>query len=137
MSYEWAIQTAVYSRLKGDSALMAMVKGVFDSVPQVIDAGVAADYPYITLGEDIHLEWDTDTEQGSDCTITTHVWSRYRGRKEVKEIQGRIFDMLHRASFTVTGYNLVDCFWIQSDSFMDADGLTRHGVQTFRIIIED
>lgn len=137
MSIESAIQSAIYSALTGDSTLMSAVTGVYDDVPQSADAGSGAAFPYVTIGEATHTEWDTDTELGSDVTVTIHVWSRYRGRKEVKDIQGQIYSLLHRANLAVTGYNLVGVDWIQSDSFMDADGLTRHGVQTFRITIEE
>ena len=137
MGYETEIQAAIYSALSGDSTLMASVTGVYDDVPQSGDPGDGSAFPYITIGEASHLEWDTDTELGADVTVTIHVWSRHRGRKEVKEIQGHIYRLLHRASLIISGYNLVGVDWIQSDSFMDADGLTRHGVQTFRITIEE
>lgn len=137
MSYEYAIQDCIADTLKSDSPLMAMVQGVYDSVPQANDAGAGALFPYVTIGEDTHVEWDTDTELGADVTITIHTWSRYRGRKEVKNIQGRIYEILHRANLSVSGYHLVGIDWLQSESFMDTDGLTRHGVQTFRITIEE
>lgn len=137
MAFESAIQTAVYGALNADSTLLAAVTGVYDDVPQAIDPGAAANFPYITIGEDTHAEWDTDTSLGDDATITIHVWSRGRGRKETKDIQALIYGLLHRANLAVTGYNLVGVDWIQSQSFMDADGLTRHGVQTFRITIEE
>lgn len=137
MGYETEIQTAIYDALTGDSTLMAAVTGVYDGVPQPTDGGAGTDFPYVTIGETQHQEWDTDTELGADATVTIHVWSRYRGRKEVKDIQAIIYGLLHRANLAITGYNLVGIDWIQSDTFMDADGLTRHGVQTFRITIEE
>lgn len=137
MAFETEIQSAVYGVLSGDSTLMASVTGVYDDVPQALDPGAAANFPYITIGDAQHQEWDTDTELGTDATVTVHIWSRYRGRKEVKDIQALIYGLLHRANLIVSGYNLVGVDWIQSDSFMDTDGLTRHGVQTFRITIEE
>ena len=137
MSYESAVQDAIYDALTGNSSLMARIKGVYDSVPQATDPGSSAAFPFVTIGEDTVNEWDTDTELGADLTITIHVWSRYRGRKETKDIQGAICGILHRANLTISGYNLVGIDWLNSQSFMDSDGLTRHGVQTFRVTIED
>lgn len=137
MAYEFSIQDVVHDALTGNAALMALVKGVHDAVPQAVDSGDGAAYPYVTLGEDTAQEWDTDTSVGADLTITLHVWSRYRGRKEVKQIQGAIYNVLHRATLVIAGHHLVGIDWIQSDSFLDADGLTRHGVQTFRITVEE
>lgn len=130
MSYETVVQTIVYQALTLDAEVMALVTGVFDAVPQ----GQA--FPYVTLGEDNHNEWDTVTSLGSDASITVHTWSRERGRKETKAIQGEIYDALHRAEMTHPGYRIVSIDWEGSQSFMDADGLTRHGVQTFRILLE-
>jgi hypothetical protein len=137
MSFENAIQVAIYQTLSSDSTLMASVTGVYDTAPQALDAGAADNFPYVTIGEDTHIEWDTDTELGADVTVTIHVWSRDRGRKETKTIQGLIYGLLHRASLSISGYNLVGVDWLQSDSFLDTDGLTRHGVQTFRITVEE
>lgn len=130
MSFETAVQTAIYQALSGNAALAALVTGVYDNVPQ----GTA--FPYVSIGQDVHNEWDTDTTQGSDCSITIHVWSRKRGRKEVKAIQAAIYDVLHRADLTQSGYKIDNLMWENSQSFMDADGKTRHGVQTFRMQIE-
>ena len=41
----WELQKAIYGALTGDSALMAMITGVHDHVPQ--DTA----YPYVTIGE--------------------------------------------------------------------------------------
>lgn len=130
MSYETAAQTIVYQALTLDAGVMALVQGVFDHVPQ----GQA--FPYITIGEDIHSEWDTNSTLGSDCSITIHTWSRARGRAEIKAIQAEIYEALHRAEMTYPGYRIVSINWEGSQSFMDADALTRHGVQTFRVLIE-
>lgn len=131
MSFETAIQDVILSTLRADAALLALVSGVYDSVPQK-----GTEYPYVTIGEDNHNEWDTDTTLGSDCTITIHTWSRHRGRGETKQIQGTIYDALHRAELTVDGYRIHTIDLQNSQSFTDADGLTRHGVQTFRVLIE-
>jgi hypothetical protein len=130
VSYELAVQTAIHTALNGDPTLGAMVTGIYDSVPQ--DTA----YPYVTVGEDNHNEWDTNTTLGSDCTITIHTWSRKRGSKETKTIQGAIYDTLHRSDLSVTGYKIDLTDFVSSQSFTDSDGLTRHGVQTFRMLIE-
>lgn len=135
MAFELAIQGAVYSALTGNAALVAAVKGIYDAQPRTLGAS-ALEFPYVTIGEDTHADWSTDTESGDDATITVHTWSRYNGRKEEKTIQGLIYAALHRAALTVSGYALVSCDWIASDSLIDADGETRHGVQTFRVIVD-
>lgn len=136
MSFEIDVQTVIYTTLANDAPLTALVTGVYDNVPQANDAGSGSAFPYVTIGEDVHTDWSTDTESGDDVTITIHTWSRERGRKEAKQIQGAVYDALHRAELVFTNYKFVACDWLQSESFMDTDGLTRHGVQTFRIILD-
>ncbi len=130
MSFEIAIQTVIYQTLTAHTPLMAMIEGVFDDVEE------SQIFPYVTIGESTHAENDTVAVFGDDSTITIHVWSRYEGRSETKRIQGAIYDALHRAKPTYTGYNIMGIDWVNSQSFIDTDGETRHGVQTFRILID-
>lgn len=130
MSFEIAIHTVIYQTLTSHAPLMAMVKGVFDDVSE------DQTFPYVTIGESTHNENDTVAVFGDDSTITVHVWSRYEGRSETKRIQGAIYDALHRAKPTYSGYNIMGVDWVSSDSFIDTDGETRHGVQVFRILID-
>jgi hypothetical protein len=136
MNAEVEIQKAIYDTLANDYTLSALVTGVYDSVPQAEDAGTDTAFPYITVGDDTALDWNTDTSNGKEATITIHSWSRYRGRAEVKEIQGAIYQALHLANISVQGYNLVECWSEYSETLVDPDGLTRHGVQRFRMIID-
>lgn len=126
------LQAALFSVL--DNALSVPV---YDAVPQAIDSGDDAEFPYITIGDDSFTEFDTDTSEGFDTETTVHVWSRYRGRSEVKELQQLIYDALHLQTIAVQGQHFVMALFQNATSFVDADGLTRHGVITFRIVTED
>lgn len=130
MSFEIAIQTAIYNKLTGYSNLMSLINGVYDSVPQT------EVFPYVTIGEDAHSGWTTNTTLGTDAQLVINSWSRDRGRKETKLIQAQIYNALNRASLTYLGYDIINIELLDSTSFIDADGLTRHGVQTFRALIE-
>lgn len=136
MSFDYPVQQAIYGVLSNDAPLLALVAGVYDDVPQAEDAGDPVAFPYVTLGEDIATDWSTDTDSGADVTVTIHTWSRYYGRKETKQIQGAVYDALHRASLNIGGQHFVMIDFLQSNSFIDADGKTRHGVQTFRLLLD-
>lgn len=130
MSFELVVQTVVYQALSASAELTRLVTGVYDAVPQ------GQSFPYVSIGEDSHNEWDTVTTNGSDATITIHSWSRERGRMEIKQIQGAIYSALHNATVTHNGYRIESVQWLGSESFMDQDGLTRHGVSTFRVMLD-
>jgi hypothetical protein len=136
VSAEYEIQKAIFAKLSADAPLNNVIKGLFDSVPQESDSGSDIVFPYVTIGDDTALDWDTDTSVGKEATLTIHSWSRHRGRSEVKQIQGLIYDALHVSQLNVVGYNTVLCFSEYSESLVDPDGLTRHGVQRFRLIID-
>lgn len=131
MSFELNLQGALLTTLKSHAPLMALISNVFDEVPQGYNQ-----FPYVVIGEDVHAAWDTDTTSGSDVAITIHVWSRKRGRAETKRVQAQIYNALHRQDFSITGYRLIACDFVSSETFLDDDGKTRHGVQQFRILID-
>ena len=136
MSFGNGIQSAVYGALTDSTALMSEVVGVYDNVPQAVDSGVSTSFPYVTIGEDVITEWNTDDSQGCVGSITIHTWSRAKGRKETKAIQGLIRAALARQELTVTGFTFVTVEYEGEQSFLDADGETRHGVSTFRITLD-
>lgn len=135
-NFETVVQTAIYNKLINDDSLMAVINAVYDDVPQV-NSGSEAAFPYITIGEDSHVTTDTDLELSNQVSITIHTWSRFSGRSETKKIQGLIYDTLHRSNLAASGYKFINIAQVGSESFLDSDGFTRHGVQTFNLLIEE
>jgi hypothetical protein len=119
------IQAAIFARVQ------AVGYPTYDHVPQGVD------FPYVVVGDDTSTPWDTDTSIGSETTCTIHVWSRYRGRKECKEIMRTLYEALHRADFPIIGGALIECQAEFQESFLDPDGLTRHGVMRFRLTVDE
>lgn len=136
MSFETVTQQVVIDRLKTYAVIVTEKIPVSDDVLQPSDSGDAKNFPYIVIGDDAFVEWDTDTELGVEVTVTIHSWSRMPGKKEIKKIQGYIYDALHRYDFSADGYKFIFCAFLSSDSFLDTDGLTRHGVQKFKVLLE-
>ena len=100
---------------------------VFDDVPQDFEG-----FPYVTIGDTTFGEFSSDIKSGFDITATIHVWSRYAGSKEAKEIQGEIYTLLHRQNLPLTGdYGISGITFDFSQVMLDPDGLTRHGVIRF------
>jgi hypothetical protein len=126
------VQTAIFAILDADATLSALVTGVFDDVPESY-----TDFPYVTLGEDVLTEFDTDGLLGFRVSVTIHCWSQYKGQRETKLIQDAIYRALHHIDVTVSGYNMVLSRQVDQTSERDPDGMTRHGVQTFEILIRE
>lgn len=126
----WLLQVAIRQRLLNYVPVSSKVSAVYDHVPQ------DAEFPYIRIGEDTAIDFDTDSSVGTEHTIHIHVWSRYRGKQEVKEIQQAVYDALQRHALPLPDLNLVSIDFEFSETVLDADGLTRHGVQRFRVLID-
>jgi hypothetical protein len=147
MSAELVLQAAVHTLLRADTPLCNLLassviendagKAVYDSVPQVAESESSTAFPYVVIGECTVVNADTDDMDGQEHVITLHTWSRYRGKKEVKQIHAAIYAALHDAALTVTGYTAVYCFFESSEVFGDPDGLTQHGVSRYRVLTFD
>lgn len=126
----WPLQQAIYGRLTGYAPLMAVVTGVFDWVPE------NQAMPYVTIGDDTTVDRSDKTATGQDVTLTLHVWADARGRKAVKVIMGLIYAALHRHDLAVAGHTLISIDHDFSETFLDEDGVTYHGVIRFRALID-
>ena len=127
---ELELQKAVFNKLSSDLSNPVYSNG---AVPDNV-FGL-----YVVIGNDTHIEWDTDDEIGWESTVTIHAWDNdnsTRGFAAVKGLMGDIYSSLHRAELDVQGYNFIGCSFEFSDTFIDADGLTRHGVMRFRIFTD-
>jgi hypothetical protein len=116
MSALYAVQAAVYSRLKSDSTLQALLapsildgtSGVFNDVPD------QQSYPFIDIGEDsMERPWNSlggaTTGIGFDDRIVVHIWSRYQGNTEGSLILKEVMRLLNFYDLSVTGYTSVIC----------------------------
>ena len=122
----WELQQAIYTALTGDSTLMGMIQGVHDHVPQ------GQVFPYVTIGEATARDWSAVGLNGIETTLILNVWSRARGRKQAKQIMAEIHRILHDADLTVTGHALADLRFEFSETTLDPDGLTYHGITRYR-----
>lgn len=128
----WPLQQAIFTTLNNDSTLTSSLgAGVYDDVPDF----EAADYPFVQLGQDTSIDYSTKDVVGTETTVTIHVWSRYRGSKEAKQIMERLHQLLHDGNLTVTGHNLINLRAEFADVIRDPDGITRHGVMRFRAVM--
>ena len=127
------VQKAIFSTLSADSSLDSLVGNnkILDDVPQ------GTNYPYVQIGEETSIDAGLKDKEAQEYTLTIHIWSRYRGNKETKEIAERIYTLLHNGAISVTGASLAN---IRNEFFtvlIDDDWLTRHGVMRFRAIVFD
>lgn len=127
-------QKAIFNVLEAAKADLG-VTGVYDMAPQAADSGSTAPFPYITMGRIFMNQLDTQTENGFEVTARIHTFSRTGSMLQCKTIQGKIYDLLHRADLTVTGFNSFLLLRSDTDCFPDQDGKV-HGVCEYRGLVE-
>jgi hypothetical protein len=127
------IQSAVYNRLSAELSTT-----VYDDVPDLPAKLPDENFPYIVIGEDLLSTWDTDDTLGGSVLTTLHVWSRYNGKKELKEIMAAIYTALNRQApaLSASGFRFVDCLFEFAQILDQSDGKTRQGICRYRITIE-
>ena len=132
--HSWNFQRAIFSTLDGASITDVNsndITGVFDDVPE------NTAYPYVVIGEETAIDAAAKDRDGHEHTITIHVWSQYRGQKEIKQIMEQVFTALHDTDIIVSGASLVNIRCEFEQTLTENDGITRHGIMRFRAVIFD
>lgn len=124
------VQEAIYSKVSGISGLGA---GVYDHAPQG-----ETNYPYVIIDPMDTADNSTITETEAIVgQFNIHVWSKQKSSLETATIQKKIYDALHLANdLNPTPYGVSIIIQESSSILRDPDGITRHGVQTYRIEFE-
>lgn len=130
-AFTTAAQQIVFTALNGNLTGCA----VFDSPPFLPEGAPATTFPYCVIGNDTLSPWDTDDERGAEITLTLHFWSRAEGFAQVKALMDQAYGLLNRATLTQSGYLVTDCLFEFGESMSDPDGVTKHGVQRYRLTI--
>jgi hypothetical protein len=110
-----SLYTELYEALTGNAPLMAKVTGVFDGLAPESQGG-----PFVVMGELQELPGRTMDEEERKCLVTLHVWSDYRGRKELFQVA----ELLDKAVPE-------ECLFEELQVLRDADGWW-HGIATYR-----
>ena len=131
-SASWSVQKSLVQALKSDVALVDLLSGerVYDAVPQ------RAAYPFISIGNAVDRDWSTSSESGSEHTLTLHVWSKGKGKKQCFEIISAVRRVLHDGELVVEDHELINLRLEFSDARLDPDGETYHGILRFRAVTE-
>lgn len=130
MSY-FAAQEAIYQHLVTDAALLAAVDGrIYDHTPP------DADFPLIEIGTLVLADRSADCLPLQEETFRIHVWSQYRGQKQVKQIADLLIARLRDVVLSVTGKPDIEIRFLQFRIVPEPDGLTYQGVLDFKFLHE-
>lgn len=132
MSASQTLRQAIYQRLSGDSALIALLGGdhVYDHVPH------GARFPYVTFGQGTVYDWGTATEAGEEHLVTLHAWSKARGRKQVLDIVDAVMTAVEALPLSLAGHALINLLAERLEIRFDDDLDGYHGLIRYRAVTE-
>ena len=119
---------AVWVKLNGTTGLVGLVKEILDDKTA---------FPKIWLEDGGADDWSNKDDAGLEANITLHIGSRYDGTKEIRSLMDKCHAALHNASLTLAAGQSVLCQFDRHDMVIDSDGVTRHGVMRFRLLISE
>lgn len=119
MSAASALQKAIFARLSGDAALLALVgpEGVADR--RLAERRL----PLVAIAAIDSADRSTATEDGEDHAVTLEIWSEAAGHREVQAIAAAVRAALHDAALALDGHHLV--LLLHRDTRLRRDGKTR------------
>lgn len=122
------LQKAIIAKLRAEAALTAIVaQRIYDQVP------ASPTFPYTSLGRKQRLPNDGSCSyRGQEHNIQIDAWSRAVGFPETEAMIGAIYNSLHYATLTLTGFTLSHIAVRSTETLNDPDGLTKHGVVMLR-----
>lgn len=126
------LQRALFARLTSYAPLTALIaQRVYDRIPP------AATMPYVTIADAQVIEDGADCIEADEVNFDIHVWSRptNTGSLEAKAIAGLLRKALHGFDLPLSDDNLtIDLAFTDARFLRDPDGLTVHGVVSFRLL---
>jgi len=133
MSFLNIAQQIIFARLTGN---LGSGVSLFDTAPYLPEGAPNTSFPYVVMGNDTAVAFDTDDQLGATITVSLHFWSRAEGFNQVKTIMQAAYDRLNRAALSKAGYVVLDCLHEFSEAMTDPDGVTKHGIQRYRLTIQ-
>lgn len=109
------LQTAIYTKLKGDSTLSGLIQGVFDegAIPE------NQAFPYIAIGDGTEIPDNTFGRRSYDVTMMLHIWSEAIGFKEAYGILARINFLIDQQTLSLQTQTYVSAMYDQTIAMND------------------
>ena len=132
--HSFDLQSAIYTTLSNSGTLDTAIGNnkVFDSIAPQDTA-----YPYVLIGTEATRNVGTKTLDGNVYNMDIHIWSQYRGQKQVKEVMEIIYNLVNNATISVSGASSVMSYVNNATTMTEVDGITRHGIVNIDFTVYD
>lgn len=132
---EWELQQDIYGILNADATIKTTLSAsVYNEVPE------APSFPYLVIGQSTDNPLYHKSGALPEVVETIHIYSTYRGDKQVKQLADAASQALTGGSYSLTGFTVrmasFDNFITLPVEYFDADRSVRHGVLYMRYLIQ-
>ncbi len=119
---------AVWVKLNGTTGLVGLVYEILENDQA---------FPKIWIEDGGADDWSNKDDAGLEANITLHIGSRVEGTKEIRGLMDKCHAALHNQDLTLDSGQSVLCQFLRHDMVIDTDGITRHGVMRFNLLISE
>lgn len=125
-------QKAIYTALRSEATLTAIVgTKIYDDVPHQKE-GASTDFPFVTIGDQSMAEESASDTDVARFQMSVHAWSRAPGRLECLQILDAIRTAINWGKgYAVGSGTVVDLAYLSHETMRDQDGETYHGIIRF------
>jgi hypothetical protein len=127
------LQKSLYGTLTGSQDIASAMGGAARAYDRVPTAPI---FPYLSFSDaQILDDGNTCDDDMFEVFVDIHVWSRAVGQVEAKRIADAVRTAV-KDGFPVPGWVMSSVTVQGIRHFMDADGLTAHGIVTLRFLLQ-
>lgn len=132
------LQQAVYNKLTGDGALMAVAQGVHaPKAPQADDGELIGPFPYVVIPQITASPFDTKTSLGGSAVVQIDGYTRSSSGLDIGELHDLVYGALHHKAVAISGAAWVDTRFESSSFGWEGDQKTRRFVALYRVVYDD
>lgn len=129
-----ALQQGLITKLTGNAALMVLAEDVWSpKAPQADDGELTGPFPYVVIPQMNASPFDTTGSNGGDVVVQVDGYSRNSSGLEIGELQGLVYDALHKQEITIAGAHFIDCLHQGTSFGYEDQGQTRRFVSLYRV----
>ena len=119
---------AVYVALDATTGLTGIISESLSNADQ---------FPKIWLEDGGADDWSNKDDNGLEAFVNLHVGSQKEGTKEIRGLMDKCHSALHNVDLVLANGQSVLCQFVRHDVVIDSDGMTRHGIMRFKLLVSE
>ena len=126
----WELQEHLYNALANNPALIAEGVQVYDKIPK------RSELPFIAFGDENITPANTKVSTGENDTVTFHIWSAYKGKKQIKKIMDIVTGAIYSIPLTLPSGARITLLNLESADIIEEEQENLyHGIMRYSFII--